>query len=72
MLIDLQRPKTLNENFSVKRYEHGGRLKVKFCSILFYGDNLRTVARRQMKSIAAQDRGHNYKFQLNHYFLTKL
>jgi hypothetical protein len=40
--------------------------------ILFYGDNLRTVARRQMKSIAAQDRGNNYKFQLNHYFLTKL
>jgi hypothetical protein len=49
MLIDLQRMDSFkSDHFCEKKYEHGGRLKVKI-NILFCGENSWTVALRQLK-----------------------
>jgi hypothetical protein len=45
MLKNLQR----TNKYGRKKNECGGRLKVEEVHILFYGDNWRTVALRQMK-----------------------
>jgi hypothetical protein len=47
-----------------QKHEHGGMLKVNI-RIVCYGDNLRTVALRQMTSGTVNDRGHTYRFALN-------
>jgi hypothetical protein len=51
-----------------KKYECGGRLKVKL-HILFYGDNSWTVSFSQMKFGIVEDHGHTYKFYFIHYFI---
>jgi hypothetical protein len=59
MILDFQRMNNFNKIIFVrnKKYEHGGRLKVKI-HILFYRGNSWIVALRQMKFGTVKDHGH--------------